>query len=97
MENFTLNPIFAVHSKNGIGLPDSIMVVRLFLVQFVLVRIQVGQPKKKEAATQVAVFFMSEKQRVKRAQCIEKAKTSLLDFCIGDALIKLRSNLRLRV
>ena len=47
--NFTPNPIFAVHSKNGIGLPDSIMVVRLFLVQFVLVRIQVGQPKKKEA------------------------------------------------
>lgn len=46
MENFALNPIFAVHSKNGIGLPDSIMVVRLFLVQFVLVRIQVGQQKK---------------------------------------------------
>jgi hypothetical protein len=40
---------------------------------------------------------MPEKQRVKRAQCIDKAKTSLLDFCIGDALIKLRSNLRLRV
>jgi hypothetical protein len=36
------------------------MVVRLFLVQFVLVRIQVGQPKKEEAATQVAVFFMCE-------------------------------------
>ncbi len=36
------------------------MVVRLFLVQFVLVRIQVGQPKKEEAATQVAVFFMYE-------------------------------------
>ncbi len=33
------------------------MVVRLFLVQFVLVRIQVGQPKKEEAATQVAVFL----------------------------------------
>jgi hypothetical protein len=32
---------------------------------------------------------------VKRAQCIDKAKTSLLDFCIGDALIKLRSNLRM--
>jgi len=31
----------------------------------------------------------------KRAQCIDKAKTSLLDFCIGDALIKLRSNLRM--
>jgi len=29
------------------------------LVQFVLVRIQVGQPKKKEAATQVAVFLLS--------------------------------------
>jgi len=28
-------------------------------VQFVLVRIQVGQPKKKEAATQVAVFLLS--------------------------------------
>jgi hypothetical protein len=40
---------------------------------------------------------MPEKQRVKRAQCIENAKTSLLDFCIGDALIKLRSNLRSRV
>jgi hypothetical protein len=38
---------------------------------------------------------MPEKQRVKRAQCIDKAKTSLLDFCIGDALIKLRSNLRM--
>jgi len=39
---------------------------------------------------------MPEKQRVKRAQCIDKAKTSLLDFCIGDALIKLHSNLRMR-
>jgi hypothetical protein len=38
---------------------------------------------------------MPEKQRVKRTQCIEKAKTSLLDFCIGDTLIKLRSNLRM--
>ena len=96
--NFTSHPIFAVHSKNGIGLPDSIMVVRLFLVQFVLVRIQVGQPKKKEAVPIFrGGFFMPEKQRVKRAQCIEKAKTSLLDFCIGDALIKLRSNLRSRV
>ncbi len=41
------NPIFAAHPNYcGIqwkGLPDSIMVVRLFLVQFVLVRIQVGQ------------------------------------------------------
>ncbi len=57
MVNFTPNPIFAVHSKNGIGLPDSIMVVRLFLVQFVLVRIQVGQPKKKEAIPDNSGWF----------------------------------------
>ena len=46
MENFTPTPIFALHSKNGIGLPDGVTVAQLFLVQFVLVRIQVRQPKK---------------------------------------------------
>ena len=40
-----------------IGLPDSIMVVRLFLVQFVLVRIQVGQLKKIKTAEISAVFL----------------------------------------
>ena len=60
MENFTLTPIFALHSKNGIGLPDCVTVARLFLVQFVLVRIQVRQPKKEEAATKVAVFLFYE-------------------------------------
>jgi hypothetical protein len=33
------------------GLPDGVTVAQLFLVQFVLVRIQVRQPNKKEAAT----------------------------------------------
>ena len=90
MENFTSHPIFAVHSKNGIGLPDSIMVVRLFLVQFVLVRIQVGQPTKKEAVPIFRDgFFMPEKQRVKRAQCIDKAKTSLLDFLYWRCIDKI--------
>jgi ferredoxin len=39
------------------GLPDGVTVAQLFLVQFVLVRIQVRQPNKKEAATKVAVFL----------------------------------------
>ena len=36
---------FALLSKRKQRLPDSIMVVQLILVQFVLVRIQVGQQK----------------------------------------------------
>lgn len=40
--------------------------------------IQVGQPKKKEAVPIIrGGFFMPEKQRVKRAQCIDKAKNKL--------------------
>jgi hypothetical protein len=61
-------------------------------------RLDTGRATKEKRSHNASCgFFMPEKQRVKRAQCIDKAKTSLLDFCIGDALIKLRSNLRLRV
>lgn len=41
----TKAPTFALPLQKGPRLPDSIMVVQLILVQFVLVRIQVGQQK----------------------------------------------------
>ena len=56
LENFTLTPIFALHSQNGIGLPVGVTVAQLLLVQFVLVRIQVRQPKKK--STEMLAFFI---------------------------------------
>ncbi len=68
LENFTLTPIFALHSKNGIGLPDGVTVAQLFLVQFVLVRIQVRQPKKEEAAPIIrGGFFICENEWIKLA------------------------------
>ncbi len=72
LENFTPTPIFALHSKNGIGLPDGVTVAQLFLVQFVLVRIQVRQPKKKEAAPIFrGGFFMPEETH---QACLNGAK-----------------------
>jgi hypothetical protein len=62
LENFTLTPIFALHSQNGIGLPDGVTVAQLFLVQFVLVRIQVRQPKFKIThCTSMGYFFYTPK------------------------------------
>ena len=94
--NFTSHPIFAVHSKNGIGLPDSIMVVRLFLVQFVLVRIQVGQPKKKKPQRKLWFFYTRDaasetsiKQRI--------GKYELARYLTRLRFKKLRSNLQSRV
>ena len=88
LENFTLTPIFALHSQNGIGLPDGVTVAQLFLVQFVLVRIQVRQPKK--SLNESWGFFNGKKyqrrSRAKRAQWSEKTKSSLLEFWIGATL-----------
>ena len=71
------------------GLPDGVTVAQLFLVQFVLVRIQVRQPNKKKPQRKLRFFYAREgcmEQRVKRAQCVDKAKTSSLDFWIGVTL-----------
>jgi hypothetical protein len=39
------------------GLPDGVTVAQLFLVQFVLVRIQVRQPKKKKPQRKLRFFY----------------------------------------
>jgi hypothetical protein len=60
LEHFARNPIFAAHSIKRMGeLPDSIRVVQLILVQYVLVRIQVGQQVTRSISCGF-FFFVSE-------------------------------------
>ena len=72
MENFTLTPIFALHSQNGIGLPDGVTVAQLFLVQFVLVRIQVRQPKEKPQRKLGLFSFKSDPKEPSEASTIRR-------------------------
>jgi hypothetical protein len=51
------SPYFCTPFDGAYALPDSIMVVQLILVQFVLVRIQVGQQK--PAAQAVGFVFLA--------------------------------------
>lgn len=88
------------------GLPDCVTVARLFLVQFVLVRIQVRQPKKRPQRKLGPFSCLNVKERrstmlrqnkiklrAKRIQNCAKTNASLLVIWIEAGLYKLQSNL----